>query len=123
MPLMDGFPLAEQLLELKPDLEIVFVTAYKDHAVKASEMNALDYLLKPVQHSTNSIILPSTRLATTLERALQYVHKQELNRVSAEAAALYPPTLCCLQYLHYIDAAGKEQSFTWRTLKAPELFG
>lgn len=39
MPLMDGIHLAEQLLELKPDLEIVFVTVYKDHADKAFEMN------------------------------------------------------------------------------------
>lgn len=39
MPLMDGIGLAEQLLELKPDLEIVFITVYKDHAVKAFEMN------------------------------------------------------------------------------------
>ncbi|WP_195574406.1 response regulator [Paenibacillus sp. 1001270B_150601_E10] len=111
MPLIDGFHLAEQLLQLKPHLQIVFVTAYKDHAIKAFELNALDYLLKPVNVK---------RLSVTLERILHYSSKDE--GVAPSRHASIQPTLCCLQRMQYIDASGVVHEFQWRTLKAPELF-
>lgn len=48
LPGMDGITLAENLLELIPTLRVVFITAYHEYAVKAFELNALDYLLKPI---------------------------------------------------------------------------
>src|SRR5690606_2041089 len=45
---INGIELAEQLLERKPRMNIVFVTAYDDYAIKAFELNAVDYILKPV---------------------------------------------------------------------------
>ncbi|WP_194774634.1 LytR/AlgR family response regulator transcription factor [Pararhodonellum marinum] len=45
MPGMNGFELLEELEEVP---EVIFVTAYDEHAIKAFEINALDYLLKPV---------------------------------------------------------------------------
>ena len=45
MPGRDGFELLEAL---DPAPQVVFVTAYDEHAVKAFEVNALDYLLKPI---------------------------------------------------------------------------
>lgn len=47
MPGMDGFALLQALGEPLP-VEIVFVTAHDDHAVRAFEVHAFDYLLKPV---------------------------------------------------------------------------
>ncbi|GGA70623.1 response regulator [Ornithinibacillus halotolerans] len=49
MPEINGLELAEQLLEINPALTVIFVTAYKDYAVNAFELNALDYILKPVE--------------------------------------------------------------------------
>ncbi len=46
MPGKDGFALLEEL-DFIP--EIIFVTAYDEYAIKAFEVNALDYLLKPIQ--------------------------------------------------------------------------
>ena len=46
MPGKSGFELLE-MLDSTP--EVVFTTAYDEHALKAFEVNALDYLLKPVQ--------------------------------------------------------------------------
>lgn len=46
MPEMDGFEVLEQLTD-HPLPVIVFVTAYDRYALKAFEVNALDYLLKP----------------------------------------------------------------------------
>ena len=46
MPGMTGFDLLEQIDEDLP--EVIFTTAYDQHAIKAFEVNALDYLLKPI---------------------------------------------------------------------------
>ena len=47
MPLLDGFEVIEKLDQQLP-AAIVFVTAFDEHAIRAFEVNALDYLLKPV---------------------------------------------------------------------------
>ena len=46
MPAMDGFEVLRSLQKTKLPL-IIFVTAYNEHAIKAFEVHALDYLLKP----------------------------------------------------------------------------
>lgn len=58
MPGKNGFELLEEISGLP---EVVFVTAYDEYAIRAFEVNALDYLLKPVQ---------STRLAETVKKIL-----------------------------------------------------
>ena len=56
MPGFDGFSVVAGLMDIEPPL-IVFVTAYSDHAIRAFEANAVDYLLKPVdpERLTDSI--------------------------------------------------------------------
>jgi two-component system response regulator LytT len=49
MPGLSGMQLAEALGELERQPAIVFVTAYSEHAVKAFEVEAADYLIKPVE--------------------------------------------------------------------------
>jgi two-component system response regulator AlgR len=49
MPDMDGIELASHIQRLPQPPAVVFVTAYEDFAVKAFELNAVDYLLKPVR--------------------------------------------------------------------------
>lgn len=46
---MTGIELAERLTSANPALEIVFVTAYNHYASQAFEVNAIDYLLKPIR--------------------------------------------------------------------------
>lgn len=48
MPEINGFLIAELVLKMKKKTRIVFVTAFNEYAVKAYEMDALDYVLKPV---------------------------------------------------------------------------
>jgi two-component system, LytTR family, response regulator len=57
MPGMTGFDLLEKIDDNLP--EVIFTTAYDQHAIKAFEVNALDYLLKPI---------PPERLAAALTR-------------------------------------------------------
>ncbi len=48
MPDIDGMVFADMAHGIDSSIDIVFVTGYDEHAVKAFELNALDYLLKPV---------------------------------------------------------------------------
>ncbi|GAA0406055.1 response regulator [Paenibacillus motobuensis] len=107
MPEINGFELANQLLNIQPHIQIVFTTAFQEYALKAFEINALDYLLKPV--SQDRLIITLQRIASSLQ-------------VSAGTKTAGSIQLNCLQSIHYIDANGATQYFAWRTLKAPELF-
>lgn len=49
MPRMDGIELARHVTALPQPPAVVFVTAYDQYAVQAFELNAIDYLLKPVR--------------------------------------------------------------------------
>lgn len=49
MPRMDGIELARHLAELAQPPAVIFVTAFDAYAVRAFELNAIDYLLKPVR--------------------------------------------------------------------------
>ena len=48
MPQLQGIDVASEILQFDQNIEIIFVTAYNQYAVEAFELNALDYLLKPV---------------------------------------------------------------------------
>lgn len=48
MPGLTGFEVARRLVDQGTDVGIIFVTAYDQRAIEAFEVNAVDYLLKPV---------------------------------------------------------------------------
>lgn len=47
MPEMSGLEAASEILKFEEGIKIVFVTAFDDHAIKAFELNAIDYVLEP----------------------------------------------------------------------------
>jgi two-component system response regulator LytT len=49
MPGLTGFEVARRLVDRRVDAHIVFVTAFDQYALEAFEVNAVDYLLKPVE--------------------------------------------------------------------------
>jgi two-component system response regulator LytT len=59
MPGLTGFEVARRLGEEGVDTHVVFVTAFDQHAIQAFEVNAVDYLLKPVE---------ADRLGTAVDR-------------------------------------------------------
>jgi len=71
MPVMDGIELAQHLRDLPRPPKLIFTTAYDHYAVQAFELNAIDYLLKPIR---------SERLAAALAKAkpLQSAQSQAL---------------------------------------------
>lgn len=65
MPEMSGIELAEKLKILKKDIRIIFITAYESHALKAFELGAIDYILKPFDEK---------RIEVTLKRILEILY-------------------------------------------------
>jgi two-component SAPR family response regulator len=49
MPVMNGLELAEQLFNISPGIKIAFITAYNSYATEAFDVNAIDYVLKPIR--------------------------------------------------------------------------
>jgi two-component system response regulator AlgR len=92
MPGMDGLELARHLSRLEEPPAFVFVTAHDRHAIEAFELNALDYLLKPVRAERLAAALrkaggaPREQLAESLARAAgrarEYLSIVERNRIS-----------------------------------------
>jgi DNA-binding LytR/AlgR family response regulator len=89
MPSLSGIEVAAKLTGTKAPL-VVFITAYDDYALKAYEVNALDYLLKPfVQDDVKRVIDKINRLSTkgmTLSAKADGKHKEE--------AGEYPLQFC-----------------------------
>jgi two-component system LytT family response regulator len=75
MPGFDGFSVIQGMMDVEPPL-FVFVTAYGDHALRAFEAQAVDYLMKPVEED---------RLASTLDRVRQRLSEK---RSAGEAERL-----------------------------------
>lgn len=78
MPELDGF---DVLARVGPERiqAIIFVTAFDQYALKAFEVHALDYLLKPFDDE---------RFAFALRRAKSQIEAREINRVSKRLLAL-----------------------------------
>src|SRR3954463_8463861 len=80
MPKLDGFEVLE-LLPNKESMAVIFVTAYNEHALRAFEVHAVDYLLKP---------FAAARFAEALGRAKQRIGKMQPAQIEAVAAAARP---------------------------------
>lgn len=85
MPELDGFGVLEIVRTARMP-EVIFVTAFNQHALRAFEVHALDYLLKPFDRE---------RFQTALDRArkrLAHARSGELNqKLTALLADLRPP--------------------------------
>ncbi|WP_440894883.1 response regulator [Amphibacillus sp. Q70] len=107
MPGIKGIDLAEQLLNIQPALHIVFVTGFNEYAVKAFELNALDYILKPVQKD---------RLQLSIDRIKQ---KHDIkSNVETPQSTYMIQNLGALS----INQDGQPVEVKWRTAKTKELF-
>ncbi|OKP97325.1 response regulator [Paenibacillus sp. P46E] len=106
MPEINGMQAAELMQNLCPRASIVFVTAYNDYAVDAFELNALDYVLKPVRRDR-------------LQKTVQRLESAKAQLVPENQARVM---LHCMQSIRFELSGQPLQSIRWRTLKAQEVF-
>jgi DNA-binding LytR/AlgR family response regulator len=98
MPGLDGLDLARVLARFSRRPQVVFVTAYDEHAVDAFELNAVDYVLKPVRddrlaeavrrvvdaRGTSSPPVEEDTIAVELGGRTRFVPRSEVRYVEAQ---------------------------------------
>jgi len=67
MPELDGFSAAEEIINMGLDTHIVFATVFQQYALKAFEINAADYIVKP---------FTETRLKLTVNRIIKNIQSR-----------------------------------------------
>ena len=81
MPGMNGFEVARQVISRQATSEIVFVTAYDQYAIEGFQVNAVDYLLKPVDADRLEQALQRTRRRLQSDRPPTALANGELERI------------------------------------------
>jgi len=84
MPGMDGIEAANYINKLDKPPAIIFTTAFSDHALKAFETHAIDYLLKPIKQS---------RLEAALDAAKR-MNKAQLNQLRKDETNTIRQKIC-----------------------------
>ena len=99
MPEMDGFELLGRL-DRDELPAVVFVTAYDQHAVKAFEVHALDYLLKPFKQ---------VRFKEAVQRVREQITRRQTDDVSKRLMQLLGDRKAAPVYLHRLTVRENER--------------
>ena len=75
MPRLGGFGAAERIRAVDPDVVLVFVTNMAQYAIRGYEVDALDFVLKPVSYY---------QFSTKLERALQRIQRRRGGQIALQ---------------------------------------
>lgn len=105
MPVMNGLELAEKLFNILPEIKIVFITAYNSYATEAFDVNAIDYVLKPIRKER-------------LTRALDRIVRKSKNDIKQKSDK---PRLVIHTLGKFVVKIG-EEVIKWNRKKSAELF-
>ncbi len=107
MPQMTGLELAEKIIESSCDIEIVFVTSHNQYALEAFQVNAIDYILKPLSYENVLRVISRLKKIKPAPCSLP---------MGTDKGRIY----CFDKFLVY--GAGSNTTIKWRTSKTEELF-
>lgn len=106
---INGLEIAEEILQERPEIIFVFVTAYESFAVDAFELNAMDYIVKPVKFNRLQITMHR------IQKALEGMKKKKF-RISNNLRVKIAP------FLAFEVTPDIFEPLQWRTTKSQELF-
>lgn len=104
MPGTNGLELAQQIQDVDEDIDIVFITAHDNYAVDAFELNAIDYLLKPISKK---------RFKKTVNRL-----EENQNSLEPKEEKIRVNSFGQLNLIYQ----GQNLNINWPTFKSQELF-
>ena len=100
MPDTNGLDLSEKILDLNESIDIVFVTAFNQYAIEAFELQAMDYIMKP---------LTEERLGKTIRRLL--------NSNKSDVPSKKPYVQCFGDFEVFMG----DEALVWKNSKAKEV--
>lgn len=112
MPEMDGFEMLSRLDSTQRPA-VIFTTAYDEYAIKAFEVHALDYLLKPFSRERLLLSLERVRISQPeaegglqqkLDALLEQIQRPEVTRLSIKDQGRVH--FLDLDRIHWIESAG-----------------
>lgn len=116
MPHMDGLQAARKLRRLDEKVPLIFLTNFVKYAIKGYEVNAVDYILKPLNYA---------RLSSLMKRTLRNIVNNDdvvFVRTNGVIRKIYVSDILYVQvkghYLIYITDKGRIE--TWGSLKNAE---
>lgn len=107
---ISGLELAELILDWNSNIHIVFITAYREYAIQAFEIDSLDYLLKPVMENRLKKTISRLKVQIAKETKEQPLHKDSV-----------PSLIKVICFNEFTVYNGNEQ-IKWKTAKTKELF-
>jgi len=106
MPEINGLELADQIAEINPGIDVVFVTAYSQYALQAFQVHAVGYLLKPLE------------IEDIRKQMNKIIERRELRSDGPKNVK------CKIQcFGHFLCYRHDNEFVNWRTAKAEELLG
>ena len=105
MPKVNGLELSEQIFEIKPEIDVVFVTAYDKYALQAIQANAMGYLLKPMEFED---------IKQQTDKLIRKRLARKKDKVNGKLKVQFMGEFRCFW--------GETEQIRWRTAKAEELF-
>ena len=117
MPLIDGLTAAEKLRKIDEHVALIFITNMAQYAIRGYAVDAIDYVLKPVNYM---------RFAALMKKTLRIIGKNIDKEITVKTA--YGVRLIYVSAIIYIEISGhllyyyteKERIETWGTLKEAE---
>lgn len=103
MPGENGFEIARRLYDIKPDLDIVYITAFPELAIQGFEVGACDYLSKPV--TLENLERSITRLCKSQRRKTQELAASLQNEIIT-VKDLSGTRLIKMHSIEYIEKIG-----------------
>lgn len=107
LPNENGIALAKRIVSEFPDVLIVFITAFEQYAVDAFGINAVDYVVKPIQRK---------RLNETIERLRQRLKKTD------DQEQIVSENMLRINMCNQFRIENLEKPLAWRTARTKELF-
>lgn len=86
MPEINGFMIAELMLKMKKKTHIVFATAFNEYAVKAFELDAIDYVLKPFSKERLEHTIQKIKKQDDIDTAHEHESKSYQQAIAKQAA-------------------------------------
>lgn len=133
MPQKNGFQLLKEFPKI--DFQIVFITAYDEYAVKAFEVSAIDYLLKPIDidrlvESVNKIKSRVNLIGFQSRIEALSINKKEISRISipykSDYVIIHIDDICYIEadrmYSHIYTIEGKKYTASKKLSYYEDLF-